>query len=434
MSVQPIDFSAVAVRPNGDAGRSAPLGSDAQAEAKPAIDSHDECAWKSRLVGVPEDWYSAEPPKRDWLLRDQRHPKARGVFPLGKVGQLIAEGGAGKTQALCQLAVAVATGGPWLGSLGVAPEGVGRVLLVLGEEDSDEARRRLFRAARLNGMKNPKPDAIEVLPLAGIAAPLLALDEFRNLVDTPFAHELRAHIAKGDFRLVVVDHLSRFAGPDAETDNASATRFIQSLEAACPGRTSLINSHHTNKLARGNGGRVEASGGRGSTALVDGARWQGALSVERLKFESPEVQERLATVVTFDVPKTNYAARPEPIVLRSDPDNGGALVPLDDADLELIRQARQDATRNPKTAQREDDRRKASAERAATEADRRAERTTLREESTRQRDADDDQAARELVTAAPDAPVRVLVARLKAARACGSTRAFDAIHRVRVPA
>jgi hypothetical protein len=134
------------------------------------------------------------------------------VLPLGKVGQLIAEGGGGKTQALCQLAIAVATGGTWLGSLDVAPEGKGRVLLVLGEEDSDEARRRLYRSAQL-GHVHPATDAIEVLPLAGIPVAMLALDQYRNLVDTPFSHWLRAHVAEGPHPTPMPQRWGRGAEP-----------------------------------------------------------------------------------------------------------------------------------------------------------------------------------------------------------------------------
>jgi RecA-family ATPase len=263
----------------------------------------------------------------------------------------------------------------------------------------------------------------------------LALDDNGNLQDTPFALELRDYLATAGFRLVVIDPLSRFAGPEAEIDNAAATRFIQALEATVTASgATVLNAHHTNKLSRVRGGRVEAPSGRGSSALVDGARWQCSLAVERLKFDDAEAQERLGVVVTWDVTKSNYAAKPDPITLRQDPHNGGVLVPTDETDMRLIEQARQNATRSPKAVQREAERGQASAERSEAEADKRTERAARREESTRQRDAGDDKAARDLLNADPDAPVRVLVARLKAARACGSDRALDAIHRVRVPA
>jgi hypothetical protein len=98
--------------------------------------------WASRLTPAPLDWYTTAPPKRTWLLRDNRHPKRRGVLPLGKVGQFIAAGGIGKTTTGAQLAVAVATGTPWLGCLEV--DSPGRVLFVVGEEDVEECQRKLY--------------------------------------------------------------------------------------------------------------------------------------------------------------------------------------------------------------------------------------------------------------------------------------------------
>src|SRR5262249_25635901 len=98
--------------------------------------------WADRVVHAEPEWYTKPPERRSWLLRDQRTDS--GVLPLGKVGMLAGAGGAGKTMALTQLAVAVATGTPWLGVLEVAAQG--NVLLILGEEDAEEVRRRLYRA------------------------------------------------------------------------------------------------------------------------------------------------------------------------------------------------------------------------------------------------------------------------------------------------
>jgi RecA-family ATPase len=295
--------------------------------------------WLPLTLEAPAEWYAEAPPKREWLLRDARHPKARGVLPLGKVGELIAEGGAGKTMVECQLAVAVATSTLWLGALSVASPG--RVLLILGEEDAEEARRRMFRAARSSRGPAPAPGSIVVLPLAGVTAPMLERGSDKNIVEAPFLDWLRGYVREGAFRLVVVDPLSRFAGPDAETDNAAATRFVQALEslAAVSGATVLV-AHHTNKLSRGAAGVVDSSSSRGSSAVVDGARWQCALSVERLKVEGTEERARLGEVVTFSVTKSNYAAKPDPILLRRDQDNGGALVPVEDDDLKAIGEAR----------------------------------------------------------------------------------------------
>ncbi len=169
--------------------------------------------WERFVTPAPEEWFQKPPPGRTWLLRDGRFPNAEGLLPLGKVGQLIAEGGAGKTMAMFQLAVAVATGVRWLGTFDVAT--TGRVLLLVGEEDAEEAHRRLFRARRAMNAPTPEPDAIVLLPLAGVPCP----DARRGMIgvtslDAPFLTWLQEWlVAHGPWALVIVDPLSRFAGP-----------------------------------------------------------------------------------------------------------------------------------------------------------------------------------------------------------------------------
>jgi RecA-family ATPase len=326
------------------------------------------------------------------------------VLPLGKVGQIVAEGGAGKTMVLAQLAVAVATGTPWLGALDVASPG--RVFLALGEEDADEVHRRLFNAVRSSRAANPQPGSIVVLPLAGVACAMLEADDRGNAIEAPFLPWLRSHLAASpDWRLVVVDPLSRFAGPDAEIDNAAATRFVQALEsiAGATGATTLA-AHHTTKASRARGATVDGTAGRGSSALFDGTRWQCSLAAERLELADSDTRERLGEVVTFTVSKSNYGRKPDPIMLRRDLDNGGALVPLDEADLETTKNARgRDPARETK--------------RAAKDAE------------LGEREAAEDAAVDRAVNARPGIPTRDLVAAVRAATRCGGDRAMVAVAR-----
>ncbi len=328
-----------------DSGMRFGAGPDTDAEPPP-----QPSTWERLILPVPEAFFTTAPPSRAWLLRDSR--TRAGVLPLGKVGQCIAEGGAGKTMAAFQLAIAVATGTPWLGTFDVAIPGepgedgkrrprTGRALVIVGEEDADEAHRRLYRARRATGAPIPPHGSIVVLPLHGVPAPMLMRDDHGEPTDAPFLRWLRAYLeTNGQWDLIVVDPLSRFAGPDAEIDNAVATRFVQSLEsiATLTGATVIV-CHHTNKLSR-RGGAVEAVAGRGSSALVDGVRWQCSLGVERYKFDDPEAQARLGEIVTWANPKTNYSRRADDVLLRHDLDNGGALVPIDDADREALRDLR----------------------------------------------------------------------------------------------
>jgi hypothetical protein len=284
------------------------------------------------------DWLAEEPAQRAYLLHDawpeqvdamrKGHPipgfLADGMLPRGKVGILAAAGGVGKTFALCGLALSLATGRPWFERFPVGRDVRGRVALVLGEEDAEEARRRLFTQARAMGIRPPEGRGLpwhEAEALAGIRVlPGAALRGGLALVDvnpdtgrteaTPRARELRAFLAgtadAGGFGwdAILFDPLSRLAGPDAETDNAAATRLIEQLEAftTLPGRPAVIVAHHVRKPSDDAEPRLSAprssAGVRGSSALVDGARW-----VARLE-PGP------GRLVTFGVTKSNYAPFP----------------------------------------------------------------------------------------------------------------------------
>ncbi len=66
-----------------------------------------------------------------------------------------------------------------------------------------------------------------------------------------------------------------------------------------------------------------------------------SLGVERLELEDPDQRERLGEIVTWSpIRKSNYSRRADDLLLRHDLDNGGALLPLDDADRETVLTAR----------------------------------------------------------------------------------------------
>ena len=247
-------------------------------------------AWPSQRF-TAED-LGTKPPGRVWLLRQDTGDKAPGFFPLGKVGILSAPGGTGKTMALASLALAVATGRPWLQAGGIVsgyrePTGFGvgtpgRVALLLAEETADEVHRRLYYAGRMMGLA---PDAlalaaarVEIFALASVNVALVTEDG----EEEPRALELverLAEIVKDDpagWAAVILDPLSRFGGLGAEVDNGHATRAIQALErlTKLPGGPGVLVAHHERK---GNGEDAGQDAVRGSSALVDGARWAARL-------------------------------------------------------------------------------------------------------------------------------------------------------------
>ena len=373
--------------------------------------------WSGLVSKVTREWYETPPPARTWLLRDSSRDNSPGVLPLGKVGQIIAEGGAGKTMVVTQLAVAVATGTLWAGSIKV--DNPGRVLMLLGEEDEEEAHRRLYRAVQYAG-RTPPDGSIVVMPLAGVTCPLIEKTEKGNWVDTSFLKWIRDDRPWNDVRLIIVDPLSRFAG-EAETDNSVGTRFIQALESiAVVSRATVIVTHHTNKISRGPDGRVEASSGRGSSSLVDGVRWQAALSAKT---------DNGKEFVTLAFTKSNYSRRPEPILLQRMEE--GSLVPVPESEAVAMENA---ATAAKTSAQEAKEKAKRDAQEARQRADREAakERAKQKAEEQERSNAADDEALRQILTEFPGILSKDLENSMRARLNCGERRVGAAVSRVGV--
>ncbi len=274
-------------------------------------------------LGELGPWLTEEPPPRRWLLKTR--PKGseppEGVLPLAVVGMLAAQGAAGKTWALTQLALSVSTGHAWLDNYAV--DEPGNVLLALGEEPEDEVRWRLYYAAQEMGLteEEKRIAAVRLFPLAlsgrqvalTLASDVAEKAGLTELPETPVAQALRKRLEGREWRLIEVDPLSRFAGPDVELDAAQATRFIQVLETftRVAGNPTVIFAHHTGKAARKDSQRgADATAARGSSALSDAVRWQANLVPERKLFDDlyPASKPRLLTVSFPKTTRSPYTA------------------------------------------------------------------------------------------------------------------------------
>ena len=80
----------------------------------------------------------------------------------------------------------------------------------------------------------------------------------------------------------MVDPFSRFAGMDAETDNAAATRTMEVLEELTKlrGDPAVLVTHHTRKRAKEDGGGDPVELIRGASAIKDAARWVAMLDAD----------------------------------------------------------------------------------------------------------------------------------------------------------
>lgn len=207
-----------------------------------------------------------------------------------------------------QLAVSVATGRPWFGHYPVSRTIPQRVVLLLGEEDHTEVRRRIFAVADALQLtdydRRAVAESVVVLPLAGQVCPLLALEAMTGTAyPTPHLDALRKNLdthASDGWSLVVLDPQCRFAGVDVEVNNALATRFVQECESltTAPGNPTVLVVAHSSKLSR----RMGEADSRGVTGLTDGFRWHATLKAE-------------GQDVLFNVAKNNYGRPSEPIRL-----------------------------------------------------------------------------------------------------------------------
>jgi RecA-family ATPase len=259
-----------------------------------------------------------EPPKQLLTTGDSEDEQySRPCLSMGVVALLTAAGGTGKTRALCQLAVSVATGIPWLGAFNVASPG--RVALLCGEETKSEILRRIQAylqwGERAHGWKRD---------MAIRAAHGLALGGLAGAIMPPMSEigdKLNASLRDGEtFSLVILDPAIQFMGPDSELDSHAANGFIvdcRRLANSVKGNPTVLIAHHTRK-----GGGGASDDARGSSAIRDGARWQMALTAE-MKTEGGK--EKPSGVVIARVVKNNYGPMGEDIRLKFT--EGGVIVP-----------------------------------------------------------------------------------------------------------
>ena len=213
------------------------------------------------------------PPAAPVLLT---HDRGAPFMRSGIVASLVAPGGTGKTFALVQLAVAIASGSKWLDRY--QPTRKGPVFLGLAEEDDDEVQRRLCDATR--GLdeygRTEVARNIAAHGFTGHDVAFLRRAPDKSIGSSEWFDTIKAELAaRGPWRAIILDPWSRWGGVDAETDAHAATSGVRLLEALTrlEGSPAVIVAHHTRKASKGSTGPADASDARGSSAFVDGGRF-----------------------------------------------------------------------------------------------------------------------------------------------------------------
>lgn len=247
-----------------------------------------------------------EPPPIDYVLP---------CMVAGTVGNLSSPGASGKSMFALQLATQIA-GGPDLLGLGDYP--TGKAVYLPAEDFALAIQHRmhhLWRYVEKEEHKTAIRDNLKVYPLTSFTP---------NLFDQAW-YDAVMRLADGK-RLMILDTLSMFH-EENENDNAQMKVLVRKMglvgaETGC----SVVFLHHYTKSAALSG-NTEQQASRGASALIDNARWGGALNTMTKEDANnrtiPENERRF--YACFSIPKVNFAPPFEPIWYKRH--DGGVLLP-----------------------------------------------------------------------------------------------------------
>lgn len=255
------------------------------------------------LTKLDVNWaLTASLPKPDFVLP--------GLMP-GTFGLLVAPGGTGKSMLALDILISLASGTS--AAAGLFPSQPAAKVVFLAAEES-----KCMLAHRLRSMVLDQPlndnllNNLVLLPMAGELCLLIN----KNGKSTNLFHEL-VEISAGA-RLIIVDPLRRTHSSD-ENSSSEMTRLVVALEQLAK-RTgaAVIGLHHANRSNQESGSQNIS---RGSSALVDGCRWQ--INLTKMDEKSaqarsiPETDRHL--YVSVDFAKANYLPPQKRIWLKRQP-------------------------------------------------------------------------------------------------------------------
>lgn len=220
------------------------------------------------------------------------NPVMPGLLP-GSFGLIVAPGATGKSQLALDIAASLALGRPIAGGLfSAAP--AGKVVYLAGEESDRLVAERIRSIVRLDEQCDPGLyENLIILPLAGESCALL-----ENGHPTQIYHQLR-EIAQGA-RLIIIDPVRRTHDGD-ENSSFDMAKFVVAMERLAKATgAAVVGLHHANRTSSASGDSASQNASRGSSALVDGARWQINLS----KMDEKTAEQRMIS----DADRTNYVA------------------------------------------------------------------------------------------------------------------------------
>lgn len=214
----------------------------------------------------------------------------------GTVGAFIGPGGVGKSFWAMQFAISIAAG---VDLIGLKPS-KGSVLYLSGE-DAD-----VVHAQRMRAMTAGAPKGFD------LSASLDLRTTQEQPVDVMDDETFEALVAAGKGRdLVVFDTLTRFHNLDENSARDMKMLMARLERIASRSGAAVVYLHHTGKAAVLNGMVAVQQAARGSSVLVDNARWSCFLATmtesEAKRYNVPAEQRE--QYVRWNISKQNYGER-----------------------------------------------------------------------------------------------------------------------------
>lgn len=231
----------------------------------------------------------------------------------GTVGALVSPGGVGKSYWTLALALSMSGSMSEPQSLVGLPLPRGKVVLFCAEDAPQVVAQRC--RALLGQHESDFPD-FTYHDCTGLDNDLMDASCFRALVAA----------GKGA-RLIVLDTLARFHTLD-ENSSQDARRLMARMEQlARETGASVLYLHHTSKVAATSGGGALQQAARGSSVLVDNARWAAFLTpMTQGQAKHFQLEGEAQQYIRWNVSKQNYgAALPDQWYRRR---SDGVLVPV----------------------------------------------------------------------------------------------------------
>lgn len=222
------------------------------------------------------DWgmnrYDGEPPEMEWLID--------GILPRRVPGLISAIGGLGKSFILLDLAMKVAGGDQGMHqevALGGRVTHNGKVVFFGAEDSANSMHRRIASIGGPN-LRDRAAGNLFVVPMPDAGGPTpLIVNAMGQYGVTPAYEEIRKQLLElGDIALIIIDPLQAFAAADINTDPAAGQYWwslMSHLAVEC--NANILIAHHMRKDGAFNITKATQAREaiRGTTALVDGARW-----------------------------------------------------------------------------------------------------------------------------------------------------------------